>query len=1085
MDSWAPPPAAPATPLPVSARDMMAAPVSRCYGRAFLSQVQVPLRSRAWSNSGSPAGPASRNRVRQREEKERRLRRRAAVIEARGGAGGEQGERKWPELPVITYDIPTHPGEKKDTTAPLPDSYSPQYVEAAWYPWWEQQGFFKPESQARLSQPEEATFALCIPPPNVTGSLHLGHALTVAVQDAVVRWHRMQGRKVLWLPGCDHAGIATQVVVEKTLQRERGISRQDLSRHEFLQEVWRWKEEKGEEIYHQLRRLGSSLDWDRACFTMDPGYCEAVTEAFVRLHEAGLVYRGQGLVNWSCALNSAISDIEVESRPLRGRTPISVPGYQEQVVFGELVNFAYQTQDGGEEIVVATTRPETMLGDVAVAVHPDDQRYTHLQGKCVRHPFAHRLLPIITDPLVDPAFGTGAVKVTPAHDHADHQLAVQHRLPLLTVIQEDGTMVALSNGWLKGVKRFDARQQVVTALSERGLFRGSKDHAMVLRLCSRSRDVVEPLLKSQWYVRCRHLADSAMAAVDRGDLTFIPASLNNIWNSWLSDISDWCVSRQLWWGHQIPAYRVSLPGSHDPKDDSSELWVVGRTEDEARGKAARQLGWEESKITLTRDADVLDTWFSSALFPFAALGWPRETTDLKTFYPNSLLETGSDLIFFWVARMVMLGQWLTGQLPFPQVLFHPLVRDAHGRKMSKSLGNVIDPLDVINGTSLQRLQEKLQEGNLDPRERRIALEGQCRDFPQGIPECGSDALRFALCSHRCQGEDINVDVASFLNARRFCNKIWNAMKFTLSVLPRDFRTLPLDEVEGTAAIDRWVLGRLQRTAGVCDRGFRELDLSLVTGALHRFWLHDLSDVYLECVKPALRGEDSRSRESTLQVLHACADLSLRLLSPFMPYLTEELWQRLPGQELQAEPSVCLAPYPNPGWLPDWSCPQLESDFLLAQEVVRAVRALRADYQLTKARPDLYICCQEEEAVRLHPFLGPLQTLSRSGRAELLDPGVNPPEGCTMAVVSQFCQVHLNLQGARDPRRELEKLRVRRQRLEAELEAAVGRTQAAGYREKVPERIQLEHTQKAEAVREELQQVMEAERGLEQMLRSSS
>ncbi|XP_051899896.1 valine--tRNA ligase, mitochondrial [Pristis pectinata] len=1057
----------------------MAAPVGRCCGRAVLRQVRSPTPHRACS-SRPAAGTASRSPGRPREEKERRLLRREAVLEARGGAGGDRGERKWSEPPVITYDVPTSPGERKDTSVPLPDSYSPQYVEAAWYPWWEQQGFFKPEYHARLSQREDSTFTLCIPPPNVTGSLHLGHALTVAIQDAVVRWHRMRGCKVLWVPGCDHAGIATQVVVERQLQRERGISRRDLSRDQFLQEVWRWKEEKGEEIYRQLRRLGSSLDWDRASFTMDPGFCEAVTEAFVRLHEAGLVYRSQGLVNWSCALNSAISDIEVESRPLRGRTHISVPGYQEKVVFGELVNFAYLTEDGGAEIVVATTRPETMLGDVAVAVHPEDERYTHLQGKCVRHPFTARQLPVLTDPLVDPGFGTGAVKVTPAHDHMDHQLGLRHHLPLLTVIHEDGTMVAQAGGWLQGVKRFDARQQVMAALMERGLFRGTEEHPMVLRLCSRSGDVVEPLLKSQWYVRCRELAESAMAAVESGELTFTPASLQNTWNGWLSNISDWCVSRQLWWGHRIPAYRVSLPDSPDPEHNSGELWAVGRTQGEARAKAARQLGREESEITLTQDADVLDTWFSSALFPFAALGWPRETADLRDFYPSSLLETGSDLIFFWVARMVMLGRGLTGQLPFPQVLFHPLVRDAHGRKMSKSLGNVIDPLDVISGSSLE---ERLREGNLDPRECRIALEGQRRDFPHGIPECGTDALRFTLCSHRCQGEDINVDVASFLSARRFCNKIWNGMRFTLSVLPENFHPLPLDEVlgtEGSAAIDRWVLGRLHRTVAVCERGFRELDLSLVTGALHRFWLHDLCDVYLECVKPVVRGEGGRVRDPALQTLTACTDLSLRLLSPFMPYLSEELWQRLPGREGRPEPSICLAPYPTLGQLPDWSCPQLESDFLLVQEVVRAVRALRADYQLTKARPELYVSCGEEEAGRLHPFLGPLQTLSRSRWAQLLSPGEGPPPGCAVAVVNPRCRLHLRLQGAVDPRRELAKLGERRRRLEAELETVVSRTRTAGYMEKVPERIRLENARKVDALRAELQQVREAAHGLEQL-----
>uniref|UniRef100_UPI00398E4566 LOW QUALITY PROTEIN: valine--tRNA ligase, mitochondrial n=1 Tax=Pristiophorus japonicus TaxID=55135 RepID=UPI00398E4566 len=1045
------------------------------------------LRLRAWCSSA--AGPGSRSPAGDRAQKERRQRRRGREMEARSEPGSRagRGEQSWLEPEVIAYSVPTLPGEKKDTSVPLPDSYSPQYVEAAWYPWWEQQGFFKPEYHARLPRREDSTFSLCIPPPNVTGSLHLGHALTIAIQDAVVRWRRMQGWKVVWVPGCDHAGIATQVVVEKRLWRERGISRRELTRAEFLREVWRWKEAKGDEIYRQLRCLGSSLDWDRACFTMDADYSEAVTEAFARLHEAGLVYRSQRLVNWSCALNSAISDIEVESRALSGRSYISVPGYRERVAFGELVNFAYLTEDSGEEVVVATTRPETMLGDVAVVVHPDDGRYTHLLGKRLRHPFTGRLLPILTDTLVDRDFGTGAVKVTPAHDRTDYELGLKHQLPLISIFNEDGTMATESGDWLQGVKRFDARGQVLAALSERGLYRGSKEHPMVLRLCSRSGDVVEQLLKSQWYVRCRELAEGAMAAVDRGQLSFIPTSLQKTWHSWLANISDWCISRQLWWGHRIPAYRVSFPGSPNPElqGDSNQLWAIGRTEHEARRNAAKQHGIEETEITLTQDADVLDTWFSSALFPFAAMGWPRETADLRDFYPNSLLETGSDLIFFWVARMVMLGQQLTGELPFRQVLFHPMVRDAHGRKMSKSLGNVVDPLDVIGGISLQRLHKKLQEGNLDPRESRIALEGQKRDFPHGIPECaqtlyGTDALRFTLSSYKCQGDDVNLDIASFLSSRRFCNKIWNAMKFTFSALPENFQPRPTDMVQPDTAIDRWALSRLLRTIAACDRGFPEYNLRAVTAAIHAFWLHDLCDVYLECVKPVLRSGDKELQETVWQILYVCTERALCLLSPFMPYLTEELWQRFPGRHPHSDPSICVTPYPSVSELPDWTCPQEESDFLFVQEVVRVVRTVRADYQLTKARPELYLSCDADAGRKLASFLGPLGTLSRSGSVELLSPGQSAPAGCAIAIVNPHCQVHLLLKGAIDWAKELEKLAVKQQRVRAQLSAALGRTRVPGYKEKVPERIRLEDAQKVRSLQAELERVMQATLGLQSL-----
>uniref|UniRef100_A0A8C3IBX1 Valine--tRNA ligase, mitochondrial n=1 Tax=Chrysemys picta bellii TaxID=8478 RepID=A0A8C3IBX1_CHRPI len=685
-----------------------------------------------------------------------------------------------------------------DTSVPLPASYSPRYVEAAWYGWWEKEGFFKPEYQSRQPHGKPEIFSLCIPPPNVTGSLHLGHALTVAIEDSLVRWCRMQGFQVLWVPGSDHAGIATQAVVERKLWKERGTLRQDLTRGEFLAEVWKWKEEKGDEIFRQLKALGASLDWDRLCFTMDdswvlsPGFSAAVAEAFMRLHEDGLVYRDRRLVNWSCALRSAISDVEVETRQLQGRTVLPVPGCPAPVPFGVMFTFAYKV-DGqeDEELPVATTRPETMLGDMAVAVHPDDPQFTHLHGKRLQHPFTGRLLAIITDPLVERDLGTGAVKVTPAHSHADYELGKHHGLP------------------------------------------------SALLYCS------------------------------------------------------------LWWGHQIPAYQVSVSGD--------ALWVVGRTEAEARRKASGILKKPEEEMELVRDADVLDTWFSSALFPFAALGWPRKVGDLQEFYPNSLLETGSDLLFFWVARMVMLGEQLTGELPFSQVFLHSLVRDAHGRKMSKSLGNVVDPLDVIHGASLQDLQGRLRDGNLDPQEVAIAMEGQRRDFPQGIPECGTDALRFALCSHRVQGDDINLDVATVLSSRHFCNKVWNAVRFTLGALGEGF-------VCPSSPMDRWILSRLYHTAADCGQRFGEYELHLVTSTVHHFWLHNFCDVYLESVKPVLQSRDQSRILQTRQTLLSCADLGLRLLSPFMPYLTEELWQRLPKPDADSAPSICVAGYPSAGQL---------------------------------------------------------------------------------------------------------------------------------------------------------------------------
>ncbi|MBN3299897.1 SYVM protein, partial [Amia calva] len=907
---------------------------------------------------------------------------------------------RWREKEKVAYTIPTPPGSKKDTSAPLPSAYSPQYVEACWYQWWEKEGFFTPEYHSRLPQAVEHTFSLCIPPPNVTGSLHLGHALTVAIEDALTRWRRMQGYRVLWVPGCDHAGIATQVVVERRLLRERGLRRQDLSRQQFLEEVWDWKKEKGDEIYLQLRRLGASLDWSRACFTMDPGFSAAVSEAFVRLFEAGLIYRSERLVNWSCALTSAISDIEVDSVQLSGRTLLSVPGYEDKVEFGTMVTFAYPLEGQDGEIAVSTTRPETMLGDVAIVVHPDDPRYQSLQGSVCCHPFTGRLLPILTDPIVDTQLGT------------DFQLSLRHALPRLSVIGGDGTMNELCGKWLQGVRRFEARGKVLSALKERGLYRGTVEHPMTLPICSRSGDVVEPLLRSQWFVRCEAMAQRAMQAVEDGQLDITPDFYKKTWRSWLSNISDWCISRQLWWGHQIPAYQVSFSGSADLQEEGSDaLWVCGRSSDEARKKAAQKYGVSEEEVTLTQDPDVLDTWFSSALFPFAMLGWPDQTPDLQRFYPNSLLETGSDLIFFWVARMVMLGSELTGQLPFQQVVLHSMVRDAHGRKMSKSLGNVIDPLDVIAGVSLQALQQKVTAGNLDPKETTVALEAQRHDFPSGIPECGTDALRFALCSYKAQGDDINLSVSQVLSTRHFCNKIWNAVKFTLGALGEDFTPLPLTKVSVQGGVDRWQCSRLYSTVLQCDQGFQQFELHAVTAAVYSYWLHNLCDVYLECVKPVLSGDGS-AREAARQVLYHSVRQGLALLSPFMPYLSEELWHRLPPLAPQP-PSICLAPYPQPANLAHWHFPEEEANFLLVQEVVRVARSLRSQYRLTKERPDMWVQCSgPQQAAALEHFLSAVQTLSRVGALRLLLPAggdPSPPSGCAVGVVNDSCQIHMRIQ----------------------------------------------------------------------------
>lgn len=989
----------------------------------------------------------------------------------------------WREKEKIVYTVDTPPGAKKDTNVPFPAAYSPDYVESRWYQWWEKEGFFKPEQQHSLPHGAERTFSMCIPPPNVTGTLHLGHALTVAVEDALVRWRRMQGHRVLWLPGCDHAGIATQSVVERRLLRETGRRRQDMSREEFLQEVWRWKNEKGEEIYHQLRQMGASLDWTRACFTMDPGFSRAVTEAFVRLCDSGLIYRSEALVNWSCALQSAISDIEVDSKELSGRTLLPVPGYERPVEFGTMVTFAYPIEGHDGEVTVSTTRPETMLGDVAIAVHPDDPRYKALHEKQCRHPFTGKLLPIITDTMVDMQLGTGAVKVTPAHDHTDFLLSQRHSLSHVTVIREDGTMTPPCGDWLEGVKRFDARQLVVDALVEKKLFRGKREHSMTLPICSRSGDIIEPLLKKQWFVRCEGMAAKAIQAVEDGELEIIPQVYTKTWKNWLSNISDWCISRQLWWGHQIPAYRVE----HPENSDKQELLVWGRSEEEARHRASVKYGVPPERISLTQDPDVLDTWFSSGLFPFAMLGWPDQTKDMEQFYPNSLLETGSDLIFFWVARMVMLGSELTGQLPFKQVLLHSLVRDKHGRKMSKSLGNVVDPLDVIHGTSLEKLQEKVRAGNLDPREQLVAMEAQNKDFPKGIPQCGTDALRFALCSHKTLGEDINLSLSHVLSCRHFCNKMWQTVRFTLGVLANGATVEPLEKLGPLGPMERWVLSRLYSTVLQSEESFEAYELHNVTSALHTFWVNSLCDVYMEYMKPLLSPTVGPEGAVACSVLFHCVSQSLALLSPFMPFITEELWQRLlphcPPISTASQPSLCLQPYPSSQSLARWYLPDEEKDFLWVQEVVRAARSLRAQSGVTKEKPAMWVECSSAQAQILQDFSLALQTLSRVSSVQLLcsvqggdtplsAPPSGPPRGCVAAVVDHTCRVHLDVKSDVNVEKQIVELTQRRGRLVPKLEQLLTRVRSKDYQTKVPKHVREAHDKKVWALQQELQNTEE-------------
>ena len=644
--------------------------------------------------------------------------------------------------------------DKHAVLKPLDDqfhkAYIPKVVESGWYAWWEKQGYFKPEFGPDNKVKEEGYFVIPEPPPNVTGNLHMGHALPNALQDSMIRWNRMRGLTTLWLPGCDHAGISTQSVVENMLWRRQKKTRHDLGREDFTNLIWDWKEEYHQKINSVLKRMGGSFDWTREAFTMDENLSAAVTETFVRLHEEGIIYRANRLVNWCVKLNTALSNLEVDSKELEGRTLLDVPGYDRKVEFGVLTHFQYEMEGSGEKIEVATTRPETMLGDTGIAVHPNDERYKHLIGKNAKHPFVDRLMPVFADDYVDPEFGTGAVKITPAHDPNDFALGQRHNLEFINILNDNGTLNH-NAGEFEGVRRFDARYKVVEALKAKGLYVKWEHNAMKVPLCSKSKDVIEPILQTQWWMMMRDLADAAIKAVKDGEIVIRPETAEKSYFRWLEGINDWCLSRQLWWGHQAPAYFVEIEGQHSD-DSDNELWITGRTEEDAQKKAKAK--FPGKKFTLRRDEDVLDTWFSSGLWPFSTLGWPKKTHDFETLYPTSVLETGWDILFFWVARMIMLGIKLTGQVPFREVYCHSLVRDSEGRKMSKSLGNVVDPLDVMEGIGLQALHDKLLVGNLDPKELATATKFQKTAFPDGIPECGADALRFSLVSYTTGGMSV-------------------------------------------------------------------------------------------------------------------------------------------------------------------------------------------------------------------------------------------------------------------------------------------------------------------------------------------
>ncbi|KAF8028100.1 hypothetical protein BT93_E0877 [Corymbia citriodora subsp. variegata] len=978
------------------------------------------------------------------------------------------------DYPGDYVDPETPFGEKKRLSCQMAKQYNPSAVEKSWYAWWEKSGFFV----ADASSPKPP-FVIVLPPPNVTGALHIGHALTSAIQDTIIRWKRMSGYNALWVPGMDHAGIATQkphglwstlwlvepedahsilrwkildailqVVVEKKLMRERRLTRHDIGREKFVSEVWKWKDEYGGTILRQQRRLGASLDWSRECFTMDERRSRAVTEAFVWLFKEGLIYRDLRLVNWDCILRTAISDIEVDYVDIKERKLLKVPGYEDP--------------EGLGEIVVATTRVETMLGDTAIAIHPDDKRYSHLHGKFAIHPFNGRRLPIICDAiLVDPSFGTGAVKITPAHDPNDFEVGRRHNLEFINIFTDDGKINSNGGSEFVGMPRFKARQAITVALQEKGLYRSSKNNEMRLGLCSRTNDVVEPLIKPQWYVKCSGMAkqalDVAMDAENR-KLEIIPKQYTADWKRWLENIRDWCISRQLWWGHQIPAWYVTLED-----DELKELgayndnWIVAKDESEARVEASKK--YAGRKFDLCRDPDVLDTWFSAGLFPLSILGWPDDTEDLKTFYPTSVLETGHDILFFWVARMVMMGIKLGGDVPFRKVYLHPMIRDAHGRKMSKSLGNVIDPLEVINGISLEGLHKRLEEGNLDPNELTVAKAGQVKDFPNGIAECGADALRFALVSYTAQSDRINLDIQRVVGYRQWCNKLWNAVRFAMSKLGDNF-VPPVEVHPKTMPFScKWILSVLNKAILKTMSSLESYEFSDAATAVYSWWQYQFCDVFIEAIKPYFAVEDptfSSERKSSQEVLWLCLETGLQLLHPFMPFVTEELWQRLPSAKDEC-----------------WTNERVELEMDLVESTVKSLRSLRSE-GLTKHKNErlpAYAYCQSEEVadiIKSHEL--EIVTLAALSSLEvehgcyfsseyLIFFSCCSSARCAFENVNENLKVYLKVQGELNAEAEREKIKNKMEEIQKQQEKLKKTINASGYEQKVPVHIQEENATK--------------------------
>ena len=858
-------------------------------------------------------------------------------------------------------------------------SYDPRTIEQRWYQQWEERGYFEP---AGNGQP----YCIMLPPPNVTGSLHMGHAFQDTIMDALTRWRRMKGDNTLWQPGTDHAGIATQMVVERKLQAE-GRSRHELGREGFIDAVWQWKEQSGDMINGQMRRLGASVDWSSHRFTMDDELSHAVRTVFVRLFEEGLIYRGKRLVNWDPVLRTALSDLEVLSEEEKGK----------------LWHIRYPMANGNGDLVVATTRPETMLGDTAVAVHPEDERYQDLIGKELRLPLSNRTIPIIADEYVDREFGSGCVKITPAHDFNDYDIGKRHGLPLINILNPDATLNDNVPEAYRGMDRFKARTRIVADLEQLGLLERIDDHRLMIPRGDRSQAVVEPYLTDQWYVKIAPLAEPAIAAVNDGRITFVPGNWSRTYFDWMNRIDDWCISRQLWWGHRIPAWY----------DERGTIYV-GMDEQDARQRAGLALDH-----ALTQDEDVLDTWFSSALWPFSTLGWPNESARLKQFYPTSVLVTGFDIIFFWVARMIMLGLKFMDDVPFRTVYIHGLIRDGHGQKMSKSKGNVLDPIDLIDGIELEALVQKrisgLMQTHMGP-----AIEKATRtEFPAGIPAFGTDALRFTFAGLATTGRDIRFDLGRMEGNRNFCNKLWNAARFVLLQTEGQSFAAAVQP----SPVDRWVLARMNRMVAAVESHFAEFRLDLASQALYEFIWNEYCDWYLEFTKPTLQGTDEQAKAATRHTLLTVLETTLRTLHPIMPFISEEIWQRIRGLLGISGDSIMLQEFPRAQ--PAVSVTSeagIEQEIDWLRDVIQGIRRIRAELNVAPGKPlqALFQSGGERDRDLLHRYGDIFSQLARIDSFEWIDEARDTAQ-CAVALVGDL-KVLVPLKGLVDVEAELARLR---------------------------------------------------------------